>query len=242
MLKDHGKVTRLNRREVLSSLVLVACASCSFSTSDGGFQAASGSSDSAEPGTPEAELYQRSKDLQRPMIDASRFGILGVSGQYVVGGPSGLGVGVGTIGGILPVIVVTASYEDRLEELPDDAARREQMLSDVRLTNQEADLAISSMNTVIERQETRVAEAKAAESPTQLQEANSEADAILAAMEEAKSGIESRKNEIARPMRRYAPPEMAPVLNQEFQRLDRKKEQVEDIIVTTRNSSLFRPT
>jgi hypothetical protein len=224
---------------IFAPLALAACGSGGGQPRTSQFDPASGTSSPPPSGTPEAELALRSRDLQRPMLDASKFGILGARGQYVLGGPSGVGVGVGTVGGFIPVIFATVSYEGHLQKLPSDEARRAQILSDVKLTNAEAEAAIATMNTVIQRQESRVATARASGSAAEVQAATASSREIVQDIAMAKDGLEDRTREIGPPLRRYSPPGFNPEIDTEFAKLQENDKAVEEILVSTRNSSIF---
>jgi len=239
MLPELSRASGLTRRYMIfSSMALGACASGAAPT-DGG----AGAGPSRAAGTPEAELFQRSRDLQRPMLDAAKFGILGARGVYVLGGPEGVGAGVGTIGGVIPVLFMTVSYSGYLQnEYSTDEERRARLRSDLELTNAEAEATISTMKTVISRQESRVAEAKATGSEVALQEASVAAKDSLQDMARAETGLANRAQEIMPPARRYAPPGVDPVIETQVAMLGQNNQELQSIVQSTRTNPLFVPT
>jgi hypothetical protein len=177
------------------------------------------------------------------MLEASKFGILGARGVYVLGGPEGVGAGVGTIGGVIPVLFVTVSYSGYLEQqFPTDEARRAKLRSDIVLTNAEAEAAISTMRTVIQRQETRVATARASGSEAALQEASAVGTEAVQDMASAAAGLANRTQEVMPPARRYAAPGEDPALDEQLTILQRNNADIQTIVRSTRTNPLFVPT
>ena len=145
----------------------------------------------APPATPEAELALQARALQRTVQEAAVAGATaGAGGVYIFGG-KGPATALGLVGGI-PIGIATGTYVGYLQQqYASNEARLERLRADIDQTNSETSATIATMQTVLARQTSALAAARAGGPPA------GTASASLADMGTAIDGAEKRRVEFA---------------------------------------------
>lgn len=231
MIMGANQQNGLTRRAAL--LGMGALCACSTTTNEPGTSLTPVAGRSG--GTPDSELTKNATQLQKSMIDASKFGLTGIAGQYVLGDDEGLGVGVGTIGGIIPVLIITASYSSQVAKLPENV-QREKLVSDIKQTNDEAEAVIKSMKSVVRREETKFAAAKKSGSNEAAKQAAADLATNLEILENSQVALTNRGETIIPLVDEKVRRGGDAVLGAERNKFEENKQEIEVLAQATRES------